>query len=505
MYTEKDNGVKLNLEYPFNSMYDYETRLSKIDLDKEREEDIRTGKGFVISTPRTIKKDLKDQDGIFSSRFGSAMSDIDQYSDRFSCKCGTTQGSVKHGMICPHCLEMVKYVDDDMSIFGWIILQREYYIIHPNLYKNLGALVGNDRIGKIIDPEVNVDKNGVIIENKKPKKPEDQFNGIGMLEFKERFDEIMAYFVKKYPQKRQHYNEIMKNRDIVFTQSIPVFTTLLRPTKYDSSGGLKYEKTNEDYYLINMLVSRCNKGKLRFLKAKKSKMKILFDIQMHFNKIYNELKEILSKKKGDIRGAVGGRCSFTARSVIKQGVNLKPYQIELPYNALCELLEQVIINILQRSYNFNYADAWKKWFKAQIKEDEVVYNIIMGLIKDSDGGLPILINRNPTIGFGGILFMKCIGINKNFTMSIPLNVLAMLGADFDGDTLNIMYLYNKDFIEALESKMSPEFMFISKNDGRVDPGLILGRDTIIMINSMKTLYRYTPEQKERIRRLQQMD
>lgn len=105
-----------------------------------------------------------------------------------------------------------------------------------------------------------------------------------------------------------------------------------------------------------------------------------------------------------------GRYGFSERSVIKQDVYLMPDQVKLPYHGLCELLQQVIINILVRTYNFSYADAYKKWYKAQIGFDQIVYDIIDGLIKDSDGGIPVLINRNPLqLGryYSNIVVLSC--------------------------------------------------------------------------------------------------
>ena len=63
----------------------------------------------------------------------------------------------------------------------------------------------------------------------------------------------------------------MAHKDCVFTRSIPVFTTLLRPTKLDNAGSLKYEKTNENYNLINSLVHNCNNDRLRINQKKKDK------------------------------------------------------------------------------------------------------------------------------------------------------------------------------------------------------------------------------------------
>jgi hypothetical protein len=114
-----------------------------------------------------------------------------------------------------------------------------------------------------------------------------------------------------------------------------------------------------------------------------------------------------------------------------QDVNLRPDEIKLPFHGLCELLQQVIINILVKTYNFSYAEAYKKWYKAQITgNDQVVYDIIDGLIKDNkDGGLPFIINRNPTIAYGGVLSVKVVAINMDYTMSISLLILKLLAAD----------------------------------------------------------------------------
>ena len=501
-----DNALELNvhLQYPYNDEFDYETHLKMIDLDAEREDDIKSGKGFIISSPRGIKKDVKNQDGIFSSRYGNTISDADSFDGRHRCECGLLKGAINHGMICDSCGTMVKYVDDDMSIFGWLILKEPYYYIHPNLYRSLEAFIGVTRLDNIIGPIVQMDKNGK--EVTRTYKKDEMFAGIGMMDFKERFDEVMDFYLKKYPNKRNYYEHIKANQSLVFTRSIPVFTTLLRPTKFDNAS-LKYEKTNENYNMISRLVVEVNKDKLRIDRKKKNKLDSLYDIQVQVNAIYTELKEIMSKKKGDIRSAVGGRYCFTGRSVIAQAVDLMPDQIRLSYHTLCEMLQQVIINILQRTYNFSYANAYKYWYKAQLQYNDIVASIIENLIKDSDGGLPIIINRNPTISYGGILFMRCIGIGKenDYTMQVPLQVLQLLGADFDGDSLNIMYLYNKDFIKVAEEILSPRYMFISRNDGTFNNLMNHQRDIIINLNAMKSLCTYTEEEIAQIRLLQNME
>ena len=116
----------------------------------------------------------------------------------------------------------------------------------------------------------------------------------------------------------------------------------------------------------------------------------------------------------------------------------------------------------------------------------------------NEGGLPVLINRNPTINFGGIMFMRCIGITEEYVMNIPLCILPPLAADFDGDTLNIFYLYNRDFIEAAEKSISPMQMFISHDDGRCNMQLLPARDYIININAGKNISKYSAEELKEI-------
>ena len=63
--------------------------------------------------------------------------------------------------------------------------------------------------------------------------------------------------------------------------------------------------------------------------------------------------------------------------------------------------------------------------------DPTIIAIIEGLIRDSDRGIPVLINRNPTISIGGIIQAYVVGICDDYTMSISLQIIKGLAADFD--------------------------------------------------------------------------
>lgn len=191
-----------------------------------------------------------------------------------------------------------------------------------------------------------------------------------------------------------------------------------------------------------------------------------------------------------IRQLFGGRYNFCSRSVIVPGPNLRIDEVRLGYPCLCGLLQQRIINILHKSYFMKYNDAYKLLQESMHKENPIIRQIIDGIIKSYDRGIPILINRNPTICFGGIVQMYCVGVSVGYTMAIPLEILEGLAADFDGDTLNILLIINKEFQTAAENVFNPRnSMYISKNDGMFNNSYNHKRDTIINMNTLVQLSR----------------
>ena len=59
-----------------------------------------------------------------------------------------------------------------------------------------------------------------------------------------------------------------------------------------------------------------------------------------------------------VRGLIGGRFNFTARSVIAPDHTLQLDEVKLSYQCLVGLLQQRIINILHKAYNMSYNEAY---------------------------------------------------------------------------------------------------------------------------------------------------
>ena len=316
MQSQVEQPIK-NHAYPYNDEYIFETILERINLDVEQANDMYNGNGFIISEPKSIKKDLKDPNGIFSTRYGQGLSDLNPFIDRYKCQCGNLKSRVNHGIECPICHTKVKYVSDNYEYFGWMLLKRNY-IIHPNLYKSIEFFFGAGGVSKTDKEKKSklynmlklvgeVDQDGHFHEMELEETPEDQpFYGIGMIDFYERFDEIMNYYLKKYPKKQEYYDDIMKNREKVFIQSIPVFTTHLRPVDVSDGSTMYFEPINGIYNMMNKLVYEINKNRTSLQRKKKPKNMLLFDLQMKYSELYKEVEDILDGKKGRIRQLIGG-------------------------------------------------------------------------------------------------------------------------------------------------------------------------------------------------------
>ena len=83
-----------------------------------------------------------------------------------------------------------------------------------------------------------------------------------------------------------------------------------------------------------------------------------------------------------------------------------------------------------------YNEAYKLLQESLHTPNPVIVQIIEGIIKASGRGIPVLINRNPTISLGGILQMYVSDIIYNYTMTLPVEILEGLAADFDRTTVH---------------------------------------------------------------------
>lgn len=127
------------------------------------------------------------------------------------------------------------------------------------------------------------------------------------------------------------------------------------------------------------------------------------------------------------------RVNFSARNIISPAISgYKFDEIIVPYKTFLILYKFEIISVITRVKNVNFVEAERIWFKATLNVDEEIYKIMTKMILDQEIG--VLLNRNPTISYGSILYLKIAGIKHDYedlTMSISNTILSLLAGDYD--------------------------------------------------------------------------
>ena len=184
-------------------------RLKELDWTEEFKRDMITGNGFIIKQKATDKFKNILPEGIHSPKFGTTWSDENAFQERYRCECGELIGKLYEGEVCPKCHTKVKFNDVNLDIFGWMCLLHDYYIIQPAMYKKIYAFIGKKNLPNILDFKYVMNKDGYF---EKPVEQDKQhpFYGIGMYEFRKRFDEIMLWYYNKKKQKKDLYENNVK-------------------------------------------------------------------------------------------------------------------------------------------------------------------------------------------------------------------------------------------------------------------------------------------------------
>lgn len=412
-----------------------EVRLIKLDWDKECEKDFITNKGFEIIEPAFKGKEGKEEKslyGIHSPLFATDWEDEDAFSERYSCKCREMKGRVYEGEICPICRTKVIFRDVDLKITGWIILHN-HCVIQPIFYKMLKSIIGDKAFSEIIEPEKDMTRDGQIVR----KGGKNQFKGIGLIEFRDRFDEIMDYYRDKKKNKRELINEVMREKEKVFTHCIPVYSSVLRPVSFKGETYF-YNRIDRKYNAIFSLSRLLNNTSLIALKKKKNKKfksdesTILVSVQKKLMELWELIFEQINQKEGHIKEQIlGGRINFSARNVIIPDPELRADEIRLGYLAFLELYKYEIIAHLVKINDISENEAFEQWYRATINYNPKIYKIMMYLVKKRKPR--VIINRNPTINYGSMLLMKVVDIKNeykdDYTMSLPIQILRVLNAD----------------------------------------------------------------------------
>lgn len=356
-----------------------------------------TGKGFRVKQHKSFDTKFKKfPDGIHSIEFGTSWEDENAFKERYSCRCGYRKGSVYEHEICPECGTEVGFVDVDLGKFGWIMMDHGFKVINPAMFALIQKYIGKTALDKMLKFDKEPDENGHYAPN--PTTGKDRYASIGLTGFKEKLMEILEFYRPKREKKENYYWEILKKWDCIFTSSIPVYSSVLRPI-FTSPQEYHYTKAEQAFNVITGCVNKLNAYPREIDETNVGNINnLLYKIQQKVMTVDELTFKMLDKKTGHIHdGIFGGRMDFSARDVIVPDPTLRANEIKLSYLAVLELYKLEICNMITKVNNCSYTSALKYWFDAHIKFNKFVYEIMIHLMTKTKYGMVCLINRNPKL------------------------------------------------------------------------------------------------------------
>lgn len=208
-------------------------KFSRLNLESECYYDLKNDKGFLIrDTPFSdVDKSIRNMDGPRSPRYGTTYGDNNEFMDRYHCKCGKYVGAAFEGEICPECGTKIEYKDVDILYTGWLDFYP-YKIINPLFYQRLQSALSRKNLENIISNENIITSSGKIRKHDdvlEVKKSMLTYHNIGLKEFYDNYEEIMNYYKQKRKIKAELIDSLIRDKDLVWTSKIPVYSTVLRP------------------------------------------------------------------------------------------------------------------------------------------------------------------------------------------------------------------------------------------------------------------------------------
>lgn len=482
-----------------------EVIVSTLNLDEECRNDLAEGKGIIIDSVESFdKKGDKIYHGLQSQFFGTDFSDEAAYSERWSCKCGKYIGKqyADGNTICPECKTKIEYNEVDLKKFGWVRLGK-YPVISPIFFRKLDKYLGSSDGKKILALILNVnyksENEGILpIEQQLMDKTGCPFVGKGMIWLSEHLKEVLEFYHAKKKNNEELYEEFMNEIGNIFTHSLPIYSSALRTEMPGEKDKKNFKiKTNTQFRAIINSANRINNYtddaerdncEISF-NTKVNINKYLFQIQKDLDQVFTEEFAIIEGKRGIIQAKlIAGRHNYTCRCVIIPGNEaLRANEIILPYVTFLKAFQLELMNYVVKVFRCTDIEAMYMLEEAEEKFNPDIYSIMRYICEYYKHEYTILYNRNPSINHGsfnsGIVKSVKDSIDDK-TLTINTRIISTMGADFDGDQLNLFRMYGPT-AKIIGSRLDPiANHYIDGRNGRVNTRMIPMKDEIAIANEI---------------------
>ena len=345
-----------------------------------------------------------------------------------SCACGDLVGNYYDGMKCQTCGTIC-----ESTLFGeirndsWLEIPVSIKgVLNPQAFRVISGWMGNTNHHPILKQMLNMQ----LPQDPIPNTP--FFTGMGFNWFYDNFDAVMSYFLSSHPTEAGRSKSVamklfLENTGAaLWCTKLPILSKLIQPVTKISK-----EVRYADSDIKNLIKAIFS---LRSILLAEKMMKFTLDhIDRNFYRVYGEFLAYtdniliykLPKKPSILRKHVfGSRSHCSARSVAIPIT--EPHdsdEVYFPWKLGVMVYKYHLISILEKQRGLTTFAAVNRVMNAINVYDHEIDVIMQDMIKacqhakNPTKGLPILMNRNPTLRIGSIqlLFITRIkpGLKKN--------------------------------------------------------------------------------------------
>lgn len=458
----------------------YETAINKIiinDLDvSENKDDVKK----IIST-------------IYTSDVISSVP---------SCSCGEIKSEFNLGIVCTKCGTVVENVlDGEIVPAAWFrVPQGVKSFINPHVLIIVNSFLLNGLLEKIVDgvksTDIN-DPNYFLLEKYKKVFP-NTWNG-----FIDNFFVIIEWLRTNNGLKKSSKGGVKAtlelvqflhdNKDNIFQEYVPIPAKLFTIVEVGSDN--KYMDNSSIvvhdivYSYIGESNQTLNESDPNYDKMLANKQKLAYRLMLKLSEYYNSLyKGLLSSKTGLFRKHIDSmRSHFTFRTVVTSLFKGDYDEIHVPWAIGLIVFRPHVINKLHKQ-------GIPLPLCAEIVNNSITsYNPLVSRILDEliaeapQGGIPCIIQRNPSLLSGSAQYVRITRFKKvltDNTTSFSILIVNAMNADFDGDELNFTPLLD-NWMANQAYKLEP-----SKNIFLLDSPFKVSTMFALPKPVMATLYNY---------------
>lgn len=339
------------------------------------------------------------------------------------CSCGEMTGNYYDGMKCPTCGTVcVSTLFGEIRNDTWLEIPVSIKaVLNPHVFRILAKWMGNVKGLKTKHPILRS-----ILNMQLPKEPilgTPFSTSMGFNWFYDNFNAVMDYFLSSHPtpsgraQSKSMALFLARCGKAIWCTKLPILSKIIQPiTK--ASKEIRYA----DADIKNLFKSIIT---LRSVLLAEKMMKFTTDhVDRNFFRVYSEflaytdniLNLKLPKKPSVLRKHVFGSRSHCSARTVAIPIT-EPHDIDevyLPWKLGLMMYKYHIIKILTSKLNMTVFKAFDRVMEAVNIYDHEIDLIMQGMIKDCKyKGLPILMNRNPSLQIGAIQLLFVTRVKPN--------------------------------------------------------------------------------------------